>query len=66
MPEPKKETGTDRVTGTIRCPTCSRELAREKTEDGFFIRLTGARPEPCCMKTATDGHTVAGRFVTEP
>jgi hypothetical protein len=51
---------------TILCPVCQRELAREKTEDGYLIRLKGKNPEPCCMKAATDGHKVVGRFITEP
>lgn len=51
---------------TITCPTCGRELSREKTQDGYRVTLKGKAPEKCCLSFATDGHKVVGAFVTEP
>lgn len=51
---------------TITCPTCERELQREKTPDGYLVKVTGKHPEKCCQAFATDGHKVVGAFVTEP
>jgi hypothetical protein len=51
---------------TITCPACGRALDREKTPDGYRVKLTGKPPLPCCQKAATDGHKVVGQFVTEP
>lgn len=51
---------------TIICPVCHRELPRERTRDGYRVKLKGMMPAPCCQKAATDGHAVVGHFVTEP
>lgn len=53
---------------TITCPTCQRELEREKTTDGYRVHVTGEPrpPAACCQKFATDGHKVVGQFVSEP
>ena len=51
---------------TITCPTCGRELSREKTQDGYVVKLTGRGPDKCCQSFATDGHKVVGVFATEP
>lgn len=51
---------------TITCPTCGRELSREKTTDGYLVKVKGKTLEKCCLAFATDGHKVVGAFVTEP
>ena len=51
---------------TVTCPTCGRELSREKTQDGYKVTLKGKGPEKCCQSFATDGHKVVGSFATEP
>lgn len=53
---------------TITCPTCQRELVREKTTDGYLVNAKGEPRPPltCCQKFATDGHKVVGQFVSEP
>lgn len=53
---------------TLTCPTCGRELDREKTVDGYRVTTHGEPrpPAACCQKVATDGHKVVGTFVSEP